>query len=81
MTPRRTRRIEVGTFENKVGFTMYFDQGEKEHFLFSVEVADSLATKLLHVISEVKAFNKMFEPKGGPGDSIATSDGGGITIV
>ena len=78
---RHTRRIEVGTYENKIGFTLYFDNDEKEHFLFAPAIAEALARKLLGVVEEVAQFERMFEEKRPPGDGVSASDVGGITIV
>ena len=78
---RYTRRIEVGTYEDKIGFTLYFDNDTKEHFLFSPVVAEALAKKLLGVVEEVAQFERMFEEKKPTGDGVSASDVGGITIV
>jgi hypothetical protein len=43
---RYTRSIEVATFEDKIGFTMTFDDG-REHFLFGRDIASQLAWALL----------------------------------
>ena len=51
---RYTRRIEVGTFEEKIGFTLHFDEG-CEHFLFQRDLACDLALKLLRVAELTRA--------------------------
>jgi hypothetical protein len=46
---RYTRAIDVGAFENKIGFTLTFDDS-REHFLFERSVARDLALKLLQAL-------------------------------
>lgn len=46
---RYTRAIEVGVFQDKVGFTMHFDDG-REHFLFDRATARRLAANLFHIL-------------------------------
>jgi hypothetical protein len=48
---RYTRHIDVGIFQNHVGFTLHFDQGV-EHFLFDRTTARRLAASLFHVLEE-----------------------------
>ena len=70
---RYTRSIEVGIYEDKVGYSLCYDTGEREHFLFSREVARDLALKLLHVIDRT--------PTSMPSDRVNLSDFGGIGIT
>jgi hypothetical protein len=48
---RYTRAIEVGAFEEKIGFTLTFDD-QREHFLFERSVARELALKLLQALDQ-----------------------------
>ena len=43
---KKLTNIEVGTHENKVGFTMIYENGEREHMLFSPTVAIQLCDHL-----------------------------------
>jgi len=75
---RKTQKIEVGTYQDKVGFTMYFETGEKEHFLFSLDVASALANGLLKVIEDLKYIDSQFKS---PGDCIRISDYSDVKIM
>ena len=68
---RRTTKIEVGHHQDKVGFTMYFDDQEKEHFLFSLDIAESLANGLLKEIRDMRYLDWQMKT---PGDDISVGD-------
>ena len=36
---KKAKHIQVGAYEDKVGFTVTYHDGQKEHFLFSPKVA------------------------------------------
>lgn len=73
---RYTRAIDVGVYEDKVGFTLYYGEDTKEHFLFSRDVARDLALKLLRVIDRTPT-----PLPRRPGDDIGISDGGTIRLT
>ena len=50
---RKVTSIEVGQHNGMAGFTLYFDDENKEHYLFHPKIAQDLATKLLVVVSAI----------------------------
>lgn len=77
MSTRRTTHIDVGTHEDKIGFTLHYEDGEAEHFLFSPEVAKSLGRKLLAVVEETEYLERQLPP----GDAIGVSDHAQVRIA
>lgn len=51
---RTVTHIDVGTHQDKVGYTLHYAEGEKEHFLFSLPIAEDLAAKLAKVCSDMR---------------------------
>ncbi len=51
---RQVASIEVGQYQGKAGFPLYYDDDNKEHFLFNVNIASDLAIKLLAVVAMLK---------------------------
>ena len=51
---RTVTHIDVGTHEDKVGYTLHYAEGEKEHFLFALPIAEELAKKLAKVCSDMR---------------------------
>ena len=49
---RYTRCIEVGVFQGKVGFTLHFDDDQREHFLFDRVTARQLAANLFVILEQ-----------------------------
>jgi len=49
---RHVKHIDVGMYQHQVGYTMYFSSGEKEHFLFDEDVAETLAKSLLSSVED-----------------------------
>ena len=75
---KRTTKIEVGMYEGKAGFTLYLDTGEREHYLFSPDIAESLAKGLLKTVEEIRYLHRVLRV---PGDSISVSDSAQVRIT
>ncbi len=43
---RNVIKVEVGGYENRVGYTAIYEDGTREHHLFAPEIALQLADKL-----------------------------------
>ena len=67
---RHVTGIDVGAHEKYAGFTLHFGE-EKEHFLFAVEIAEDLATKLIKVVKDIRYVQKALDV---PGDRLGVSD-------
>lgn len=67
---RHTTHIDVGVHEDKVGFSLHYDDGDIEHFLFTPAIARSLASKLLKVIEEIE----YIERQTAPGDHVQVNE-------
>jgi len=78
---RHVTRIDVGSYDDKAGFTLHFGE-EKEHFLFALDIAEDLATKLIKVAKDLRYAKKVLgEVKanlGVPGD--VSSVGEDVTV-
>ena len=74
---RYAMKIDVGTHEQRVGFTIYYQDGDKEHFLFGKDVAKSLAESLLKVIADIEYIERQMPP----GDGIGLSEGIGMRLT
>jgi len=74
---RHVTRIDVGSYDDKAGFTLHFGE-EKEHFLFALDIAEDLATKLIKVAKDLRYAQKVLgdvkESIGNTGDRIGISD-------
>lgn len=68
---RKVIGIQVGTHEDKVGFTQEYDDGEKQHFLFNPDVATDLGEGLIRMAKNLKYLEKNLNI---PGDNISVSD-------
>lgn len=75
---RNVAHIDVGTHGNKVGFTMTFENGEKEHHLFDLDAAERLGTMLLETIRQCRYIEAQM-PKA-PRENIGISDVGGVGL-
>ena len=74
---RHANRIDVGTYADKIGFTVHFEHGEKEHFLFSPTIARKLAETLLSVVKDVGYIERQMPT----GDGIGLSEGIGMRLT
>lgn len=56
MEPRRryTRAIDVGIFEDRIGFVLHFDDDQRETFLFDRNTAQRLASGLLDALVQTR---------------------------
>jgi hypothetical protein len=81
---RRAQRIEVGVYEDKVGFTMEYDDGERQHVLFAPPIARQLATSLLKVLNDLAYIERqMPKPTERPdvtNDSVSVRDSVDVRI-
>lgn len=68
---RQIQKLEVGMLDGKAGFTMTDTDGQKEHFLFSVGIAEELANGLLGVCHQLRYVERQL---GVPGDAIGVRD-------
>ncbi len=69
MMPRRVAKIEVGAHAGLIAYTAIYDNGDKEHHLYSTEIALQLAELLSGMAEKIKSMNKMSQSNG-MGDSI-----------
>ena len=51
---RQAKKYEVGTYQNKVGFTVTYSDDFKEHFLFSPQDALTLGELLVQVAKSMQ---------------------------
>lgn len=77
MTTRYTQRIDVGVYEDKVGYTAFLEDGTPEHHLFSAEVAEQLALKLLSLVAEQRQYIRRQMPH----DRVGVRDGVQVRIT
>jgi hypothetical protein len=69
---RTVTHIDVGTHEDKVGYTLHYADGEKEHFLFALPIAEDLAKKLAKVCSDMRYIEQAMD--GVPKSRIGVSE-------
>ena len=75
---RNVKHIDVGTHGNKVGFTMEFEDGEREHHLFDLDAGERLATMLMNIIKQCRYIEAQIPSV--PGEGIGISDVGGVGL-
>ena len=68
---RHTTKIDVGSHEDKVGFTLHFADETKEHFLFAVDIAEDVANKMLQAVKDMRYVQEALRV---PGDRVGISD-------
>ena len=73
---RHVKHIDVGMYQHQVGYTMYFSSGEKEHFLFDEDVAETLAKSLLSSVEQLRYLKNVI-----PGDSVKVEDSVQVRIT
>jgi hypothetical protein len=78
---KKTVHMEVGSYQDKVGYTAYFDDGSKEHHLFSIEVAMQLAEKLMQAVIERCREQAARSPQNYPSDQVQLDDSANIGLV
>lgn len=69
---RKAIEVLVGMYDGKAGFTLVYDNGEREHFLFRVELAEQLAVNIQHVCHQLRYLERQMS--GAPGDQIGVSE-------
>lgn len=73
---RQVRHIDVGMWQDKVGYTMHFADGDKEHFLFTAEVAERMAQAILSSVEQLRYLKEVI-----PGDSVKVDDSVQVRIT
>lgn len=75
---RECTEIQVGVHEDKVGFTMRFDDDAPEHLLFKPEVFRALATAGLKLCDNLEYLQKHL---GVPNDKVSVRDEARVQIL
>lgn len=75
---RQVIRIDVGSHEDKAGFTLHFADGEKEHFLFAIDIAEDLANKMLQTVKDLRYVKEVLR---NPGDNVGIGENVSMRLV
>ena len=70
---RYAQKIEVGVYEQRIGFTIHYVDGERAHFLFAKDIAKQLTEQLGTLIAELEYLERQMPPQG-PSDRISMQE-------
>jgi len=79
MMPRKVAKIEVGAHAGLVAYTAIYDDGSKEHHLYSVEIALQLAELLTGMAEKITSMNRM--SSNGLGDHINVGESVKLALI
>ena len=74
MEHRTIVNVNVGMYEGNIGLTISFDDGEREHFLFDLPVAEQIVKYLTKACRELRYLKNQM------GDGVAVKDEGQVRI-